>query len=374
MNSRERVLEAVEHRQPDRPPRDLGSTTATGIHPAAYQALKAHLGLEPGWAYLSARAQLARVEPEMVEHLRLDCLPLIAPEAAEPPSLDERRSYVDRWSVERRLPQEGGHYYVSRPPLGSAIGVGDLLAFAWPKPCTDLAVLGRQAGHLRATSDKALVLNLEVGFLHQAQFVRGFDQWLMDLAAAPRFAEALMDAILDIWLAEAEAALQAVGDNADMVVYADDVAFQDRPMFSPRMYRTLIKPRQKRVFDLLKRSGLKVFYHSCGNVRPLLPDLVDMGVDILNPVQVSAAEMGDTAALKAEWGQALTFWGGIDTQAVLPRGSAQDVRREVWRRLDDLAGGGGYVLAAVHDVQPEVPPANLCAMFQAADEWGDHVR
>lgn len=371
MNARQRVLAALAHREPDRPPRDLGSTTATGIHPLAYQALKEHLGLEGGWIYLSARAQLARVEPSVVERLKIDCLPLISQAAAEPPALDERRSYVDRWGVERRLPSGGGHYYVSRPPLAEAERTSELRTHAWPEPGTDFTSLGHEAARLRATTDKALVLNLEVGFLHQAQFMRGFDRWLMDLAADPPFAGALMDAVLEIWLAEAEATILAVGDCADVVVYADDIAFQDRPIFSTAMYRRLIRPRQQRVFDLLKRSGMQVFYHTCGNVRPLIADLVEMGVDILNPVQVSAGEMGDTAALKAQWGDALTFWGGIDTQAVLPRGSAGEVRREVRRRLDDLAGEGGYVLAAVHDIQPEVPPANLCAMFDAADEWED---
>jgi uroporphyrinogen decarboxylase len=373
MNARERVLAALDHVEPDRPPRDLGSTTATGIHPQAYQALKEHLGLEAGWTYLSARAQLARVEPALLKRFKVDCLPLISQTAAEPPALDEQRSYVDRWGVERQLPSGGGHYYVTRPPLALAGRASDLRAYAWPEPRIDFALLREQAARLRATTDKALVLNLEVGFLHQAQFMRGFDRWLMDLAADPRFAEALMDAILEIWLAEAEATIRAVGDCADVLVYADDIAFQDRPMFSTPMYRELIKPRQRRVFDLVKRGGAKVFYHSCGNVRPLIADLVEMGVDILNPVQVSADGMGDTAALKAQWGDALTFWGGIDTQAVLPRGSTGEVRREVMRRLDDLATGGGYVLAPVHDVQPEVPPANLCAMFEAADQWGDHA-
>jgi len=369
MTGRERLLAALAHRQPDRPPRDLGSTTATGIHPAAYGALKAHLGLQPGWSYLSARAQLARVEPAVLDRFGIDCLPLIDPAAAEPPVLDEARCYVDRWGVERRLPRDGGHYYVSRPPLARATGTADLRAFAWPEPRSDWAGLASEAARLRATSNRALVLNLEVGFLHQAQFMRGFDQWLMDLASEPRLAAGLMDAILDVWLAEARVVLDAVGPFADVVVYADDVAFQDRPMFSPRMYGALIKPRQRRVFDLLRDSRCKVFYHSCGNVWPLMPDLVDMGVDALNPVQVSAGPMADTAALKARWGREITFWGGVDTQAVLPRGSAGDVRGEVWRRLDDLAAGGGYVLAAVHDVQPEVPPANLCAMFDAAGEW-----
>ena len=373
MNARERVLAALSHREPDRPPRDLGSTTATGIHPRAYQALKEHLGLEGGWTFLSARAQLARVEPVLLERFQVDCLPLIPQAAAEPPVLDGGRAYVDRWGVGRRLPVGDGHYYVSHPPLASAEGPGDLYAHTWPEPRTDFASLSAQAARLRATTDRALILNLEVGFLHQAQFMRGFDRWLMDLAADPSFAGALMDAILEIWLAEAGATIQAVGDCADVVVYADDIAFQDRPVFSTAMYRKLIRPRQRRVFDLLKQSGMKVFYHSCGNVRPLIADLVDMGVDILNPVQVSAAGMGDTAALKAEWGDMLTFWGGIDTQAVLPRGSTGEVRREVMRRLDDLARGGGYVLAPVHDVQPEVPPANLCAMFDAAGEWEEYA-
>ena len=373
MNARERMLAALNHREPDRPPRDLGSTTATGIHPRAYQALKEHLGLEGGWTYLSARAQLARVEPALLERFKVDCLPLIPHTAAESPALDDRRSYLDRWGVERRLPVGDGHYYVSHPPLASAEGPGDLRTYAWPEPCTHFALLGEEAARLRATTDKALVLNLEVGFLHQAQFMRGFDRWLMDLAADASFAGALMDAILEIWLAEAGATIRAVGDCADVVVYADDIAFQDRPIFSTAMYHKLIRPRQRRVFDLLKGSGMKVFYHSCGNVRPLIADLVEMGVDILNPVQVSAEGMGDTAALEAQWGAELTFWGGIDTQAVLPRGSAGDVRREVMRRLDDLACGGGYVLAPVHDVQPEVPPANLCAIFDAADEWEEHA-
>ena len=373
MNSRERVLTALDHREPDRPPRDLGSTTATGIHPTAYQALKEHLGLEGGWTYLSARAQLARVESALMERFKIDCLPLISQTAAEPPVLDEQRSYVDRWGVERRLPSVGGHYYVTRPPLASAGRMSELHAYTWPEPRTNFALLREQAAHLRATTDKALILNLEVGFLHQAQFVRGFDRWLMDLAADPPFAEALMDAILEIWLAEAEATIRAVGDCADVVVYADDIAFQDRPIFSMAMYRKLIRPRQRRVFDLMRRSGMKVFYHSCGNVRPLLADLVEMGVDILNPVQVSAEGMGNTAALKEQWGDELIFWGGIDTQAVLPRGSTGDVCQEVMRRLNDLAPGGGYVVAPVHDVQPEVPPANLCAMFDATGEWEEHA-
>lgn len=369
MNSRERVQAALAHRQPDRPPRDLGGTIATGIHPRAYMALKQHLGLGSGCQLLAARGQLARVEPAVVDRFAIDLLPLIADSAAERPELDANRAYVDRWGVERRLPKLDGHYYVSKPPLAAAQGSGDLAAFTWPKPQLDFSELGEKARRLRETTDKALALNLEVGFLHQAQFMRGYDNWLVDLVAEPGFAAALMDRILEIWLAEARASMAAVQDYADVVIYADDIAFQNGPMASPRVFQRLLWPRQKQVFDAMKGSGMTVLYHSCGNVESLIGNLVDMGMDALNPVQVSAGAMGDTAALKRKWGKHLTFWGGIDTQHVLPDGSSADVQQEVWQRLDDLAGDGGYVLAAVHDIQPDVPPENICAMYQAADAW-----
>lgn len=372
MNSRERVLAALEHRQPDRPPRDLGSTTATGIHPGAYQALKRHLDLPEDWRYLSSRAQLVHVEAAVLDRFGIDLLPLVPAEAAGPPSLDPQGRYVDRWGVERALPEGAGHYYVSRPPLATAARISDLRAHPWPPPNLDWTELRDRTRRLRASTDQALVLNLEVGFLHQVQFVRGFDHWLMDLASDPVFAAMLMDLVLEVWLVEAEAMIEAVRGVADVVIYADDIAFQKGPMVSPQMYKTLLKPRQKRVFDLLGRSGMKVLYHSCGNVWRLIPDLIEMGVHALNPIQISAGEMGDTAALKKEWGKALVFWGGIDTHVVLSQGSPRDARQEVWRRLDDLAQDGGYVLASVHNIQPDVSPENICAMFDAAGEWLEH--
>jgi len=369
MNSRQRLLAALNHQQPDRPPRDLGSTTSTGIHPTAYQGLKHYLGLTPAFEYLSARAQLARVEDTILDRYAIDCLPIIPAEAGVPPSLDEHRAYRDRWGVERRLPEGGGHYYVSRPPLAAAASERDIASYQWPEPNVDYRELQQQAQHLRATSDKALILNLEVGFLHQSQFMRGFDLWLMDLVSDAPLAAYLMDSVLEIWLAEARAMIAAVGDEVDVVMYADDIAFQNGPMVSPATYQSLLRPRQEKVFRLLKDSGLKVLYHSCGNILSLIPHLVDMGVDALNPVQVSARGMDDTGALKSQWGDYLTFWGGIDTQSVMPTGTPQQVSQEVRRRLDDLAVEGGYVLATVHDIQPEVPPENIEALFESADQW-----
>ena len=372
MNSHQRVLATLNHREPDRAPRDLGSTTATGIHPVAYDRLKRHLGLSTPSELLSARAQLAIVEHGIIERFGLDLLPLIPASAADVPEMDDERTYVDRWGVQRQLPKEGGHYYILHPPLADAMCLGDLSSYPWPEPETDYSILGDTARHVRQTTDKALVLNLAVGFIHQTQFLRGYEAWLMDLALDPIFAGALMDRVLEIQLAEAMAMLRAVGDAADVVIYADDIAFQNGLMVSPEVYRRRLRPRQARFFDLLASSGLKVLYHSCGNILPLLGDLIDMGVAAVNPVQVSAGPMGDTAALNREWGDRLTFWGGIDTHRVLPRGTPADVRVEVHLRLNDLSPGGGYVLAAVHDIQAEVPPENVCAMFDAATEC-DHT-
>lgn len=374
MNSRERVLAALNHQEPDRPPRDLGSTTATGIHPTAYLALKRRLGLNASFEYMSSRALLARVEKTVVDQFGIDILPLITSSTGEQPVLDENRAYVDRWGVERRLPDQEGHYFVSHSPLIGMNSPQDLANFDWPEPRADYSELREQALKYRAETDKALMLNLNVGFLHQAQFMRGFDMWLMDLAADPKFAEIYMDRILEIWLADAKAMIDEVKDLADVVIYADDIAFQNGPMVSTPMYKKYFKPRQKKVFDLLNSSGLKTLYHTCGSLETLLEDLVDLGIDALNPVQVSAKGMGETADLKRKWGDKITFWGGIDTHYIMPRGTVDEVREEVWRRLDDLDGKGGYVLATVHDIQAEVPPENVIALYEAADEWSESQR
>jgi uroporphyrinogen decarboxylase len=157
----------------------------------------------------------------------------------------------------------------------------------------------------------------------------------------------------------------------DVVFYGDDVAIQNGPLLAPEMYRKFVKPWHQKVFDGIRAyTQARILYHSCGSVYSLIPDLIDLGIDALNPVQVSAAQMGDTAHLKREFGGRLAFWGGIDTHRVLPRGTPEEVREEVRRRIRDLAPGGGYVLNSVHNIQREVPPENVVALFEAAQEYG----
>jgi uroporphyrinogen decarboxylase len=204
----------------------------------------------------------------------------------------------------------------------------------------------------------------ELGYL-----MRGHAQLLMDTALHPEFVEALMNKLLVINITMTDRFLDAVGPYIQVFRTGDDLATQKGPFFSHQTYRTLIKPAHKAYMDFVKsKTEAKIFYHSCGKVTEFIDDLADVGVDILNPVQVAA--MGDTAALKERFGEKMVFWGGIDTQRVLPHGTVEDVEAEVQRRIRDLAPGGGYVVGSVHNMQPDIPPQNIIAMAEATRKYG----
>jgi uroporphyrinogen decarboxylase len=193
----------------------------------------------------------------------------------------------------------------------------------------------------------------------------------MDLIAEPERAEAILEKVTQTITAIAGHALGPIGDQIDVFLFYDDMGFQDRPYMKPEMYRELVKPYHARFLHAVKgMTGAHIMMHNDGAIHDLLADYVEIGVEALNPMQVSAQGMGDTAALKAEFGDELLFWGAIDTQAVLPFGSPADVRDEVKRRIETLGPGGGYVLAPGHNIQAEVPPENVVAMFEAAMEMG----
>jgi uroporphyrinogen decarboxylase len=211
-----------------------------------------------------------------------------------------------------------------------------------------------------------VVLNVPSAFVHASQYLRGFEDWFVDLAADTRLACALFDAVLDINLGVCRAILREVGRDVDVVVASDDLGLQGGLMISPDTYRSLLKPRHERYFrQIHEMSSARLFFHSCGSVVDIIDDLVDIGVEVLNPVQVSAAGM-DPAQLKKRFGARLSFWGAVDTQRVLPFGTADEVRAEVERRVEVLGRDGGYVLAAVHNIQPDVPVDNVLAMYSHA--------
>ena len=374
-SSRTRVRLALDHREPDRIPFDLGGSRVTGIHLRAHGPFRAALGLPPGEARVGdLTQQLAEVEPDLADALGCD-VGLVAP---RPASTYRREmaddgtfvSYRDEWGVGRRMPSRDGLYFDSfDAPLAGEVDAAAIDGFPWPDALDPgrFAGMGDAARRIALEEGRAVHVGSICGGLTEGLFkMRGFEDGYLDLAAEPARARRIMERILEVKLAYWERALGEVGDLVDVVGEADDLGGQDRPLFSPATYRSLVKPLHRELFAFLRaRTAAKVFFHTCGAVRDLVPDLVEIGIDILNPVQVSAAGM-DGAALKREFGRDLAFWGGgVDTQRILGLGTPDEVRAEVRRRIADLRDGGGFVFAAVHNIQPNVPAANLVAMWEA---------
>ncbi|MDH7499937.1 MAG: uroporphyrinogen decarboxylase family protein [candidate division NC10 bacterium] len=375
MTHRQRVLQALRHQQPDRVPIDLAGTFASTITLGGYERLKEYLRIEKETIVMSKRSQVAQPHEEVLRYFDIDTRGI---QPRGPAGWVDRLfpdgSYQDEWGVIRSRPPGGGHFYVSGPPFAGEPSVEDIRKHPWPDPFDPGFVEGiaGEAQRLHQETDFAVVLNLPVGFVHQAQFLRGYEEWLTDLLLHPVFAEALMDKVLEIQRIIGERMIEAGNGHFDLLFYGDDLAFQGGPMMSLELYRKMIKPRHRQLFSHLKsKARVPLVFHSCGSVYPLLEDLIEIGVDCINPVQVSAKDM-DTRRLKEEFGDRMAFWGAIDTHRVLPFGTPEEVRAEVKRRIEDLAPGGGYILNSVHNLQPEVPPENIMAMFEAAKEFGKY--
>jgi uroporphyrinogen decarboxylase len=245
-------------------------------------------------------------------------------------------------------------------------------AYAWPDPAEPARYSGlrEKVLDLKSRSQRAIAFNLGGQIASQARNMRGYEQWLMDFILNPALAAAIMRKIMTMNLIMAEQVLAVIGDQVDVVTVADDLATQNAPMMSPAVYRKIIKPLQQEFFGFIRaRTKAKLFYHCCGAASFFLDDLLEAGIDILNPVQVSATNMAPED-LKKRYGDRVTFWGGVDTQHLLPYGSPQEVSDGVKRLIDVMAPGGGFILAAVHNIRPEVPPENLVALFDTAWEYG----
>jgi len=374
VQSRERVRAAIAHRVPDRIPFDLGGSRMTGIHVRAYAGLREALGLPPVEIRIGdLTQQLAEVDADVMDRLASD-VRFIGPR----PATGYRRemveeggfiSFRDEWGARRQMPTDGGLYFDTfGAPLGGEVDAAAIDAYPWPDPDDPGRYVGMADAARRVVEEegRAVLVGSICGGLSEGLFkMRGFEDGYMDLAAEPARARRVMEKILEIKLAYWDRALRELGDMVDVIGEADDLGGQDRPLFSPATYRALVKPLQRELFSFIRaRTSAKVFFHSCGAIRELVPDLIEIGVDILNPVQVSAAGM-DGAELKREFGRDLVFWGGgVDTQRVLGSGTPDEVRADVRRRIADLREGGGSVFAAVHNIQPNVPAANLVAMWE----------
>lgn len=382
MKPRERALMALRHQEPDRVPFDLGGTVTTGIHHIAYRNLLDYLGMPKDDVRIAEiHQQLAEVHEDVLQRLEVDFRPVYSKlPAGWRPKFEEDDKYtrfVDQWGIGWRKPKDGGLYYdLEFHPFADFTTPAEVSNYRVPDPAdpTRLEGVDEEARQLADSTGAALCLaGVSAGFMEMAYWLRGYENFLMDLAGNHKMAHAILDKTLEIKIKFWEMALSRLGDLIDVVVEADDFASQFGLIISPETYRKFIKPRQKELFDTIKRhSNAFICFHSCGSVYDIIPDLIEVGIDALNPVQVSAANM-DTKKLKKEFGDALTFWGGgVDTQQVLNYGTPEQVKEEVKRRIDDLAPGGGFIFTPVHNVQADVPPENYMAMWEAWKEYGKY--
>jgi uroporphyrinogen decarboxylase len=281
--------------------------------------------------------------------------------------------FIDSLGITWRRNPGVTYFEIQNHPLRNAT-IDDLDRYPWPEVTNPSRFknLRAEAESLQAAG-QAVVLYAGAGIFSPAFDMRGGGQLLFDLAGNEDFATALFAKMESLSSGFLRAALREIGDCVDLVITGDDIATQNGPMMSPAMYRRLIKPHHEKMFAAIREnSDAKIYLHSCGSVYGLIGDFIELGVDLLNPVQVSAGEMGDTARLKREFGDRISFCGGIDTQRVMPFGTPDEVRAEVRRRIRDLAPGGGYVAAAVHCIQPDVPLDNVLAMCEEVASVGKY--
>jgi uroporphyrinogen decarboxylase len=221
---------------------------------------------------------------------------------------------------------------------------------------------------LRQSSDRAIMVVCGCNLFEWGTFLRRMDNFLMDLAAEPDAVERLLDALMEVHLATLAKVCAAVGDVVDIIRFGDDLGMDTGPFMSGATYRRFFKPRHAALYDYVhQHSQMHTFLHSCGSIHEYLPDLIESGLEIINPVQTTCFRM-EPAALKKEFGRDITFWGGgCDTRTVLNRGTPQEVKDHVKRRLEVFAPGGGFVFNTVHNILPDAPPENIVATYEAVN-------
>jgi uroporphyrinogen decarboxylase len=411
MTARERVIASVEHREPDRLAVDLGSNPSSGISAVAHANLVRHLGLrDQRTRVYDVVQQLAQPSDELLDRLRIDAVDIGRTFDAS----DEDWQLMTLPSgIDVEMPawfhpvhQENGAWEAFRDegvriasmPLGANFFDQTHFPYldGYPDDLSSLPqvmplvlwsglvhspwdhagdtgfweTLRRQTLELRASTDRALMVVVGCNLFEWGTFLRRIDNFLMDLVLDQANVERLLDALLEIHFETLDQVIASVGDIVDIVRFGDDLGTDTGPLMSPATYRAIFKPRHAALNAYVhERSSMKTFLHSCGSLYELLPDIIETGVDILNPVQISAADM-QPEKLKREFGADITFWGGgADTRKALPKGTPEEVRDHVRRNIEAFAPGGGFVFATAHNMLPDVPPQNIEAMFEAIDEY-----
>jgi uroporphyrinogen decarboxylase len=373
LTHRERVIKALNHEEPDRVPIDL-FFHAGMLTDRAYFALKQHLGLEGDIEPFRQGLGANYYDERMLEAFDIDFRRVFFEPGEElTPLNDEESQFVDAWGTV--FLSGPGYVHPVGPPLVEVDSIDALRDYPWPKPEQFGKVEGlkAQAEHLYNETDYAIALRrpgIRGGLLDQGSNLRGMEQFMMDLALMPDYAQALMEILAVIYCDVYALALKEVGPYIQIVEAQDDLGAQLQPLISPATWRQVIKPSQKLIFDTVHRLApqAKIVFHTDGNVYSLIPDFIEIGVDVLNPIQPSARQM-DSFELKKAFGDRISFHGAMDVQTVLNQDEAT-VRADVRKRIRALGPGGGFILAPCNHIQHDIPPENVVAMYQEAREFG----
>ncbi len=380
MTSRERVLTAIGHEQPDRIPLVIGVSNATGIKMKPYKGIKELIGVESPNEYLYDWPELgtARIDEDTMRRLHSDVRGVLdlEPEAVRKLSRerDPHSDYINSWGS-GATEITPGEWFPGVHPLPNAKTTADLESYpGWPDMSdpSRVAHVREESRYLAEENEYAILATPWLLFpFERAQAMQGIEAFLFNMAADPDFARALMEKIAVYCKQLMGRFLDELGDNVDIVKIGDDLGTQKSLMISPQMYRSLLKPIHADFISFIKeRTKAKVLFHSDGDVAPLIDDFIEIGVDILNPLQTSAGSMSDLPSLKKRFGKNIVFCGGIDTHRILPFGTPEEVREEVRRVIEILGPGGGAMIGAVHTVMDDVPPENVLAMVDAVEEFG----
>ena len=379
MKPRDRVLAAINHEVPDRVPLCIGVSNATGMKMKPYRELKQLIGVDAPDQYIYDWPELgtAAVDEQTMRRLHSDVRAVLDLEPADVLARNHQRPphtpWIDSWGS-GQVELTDDVWFPGVHPLANATTIEEIERYPWPdmNDPTRVAHVRDQAQRLRDTGEYAVVATPWLLFpFERAHAMQGMDKFLINLIMAPDFAHALVRKITDLCKTLMGNFLAECGDLIDIIKIGDDLGTQNSLMISPKMYRQFLKPLHAEFISFIKaRTQAKVFFHTDGDVFDLIPDFVEIGIDILNPIQTSAGRMSNLAALKERYGQNMAFCGAIDTHRVLPFGTPDEVRQEVRRVIDVLGPGGGYMLASVHTLMNDVSAENILAMVDAVEEFG----
>ena len=381
MNSRERILKSMNHEVPDRIPFDLAGSTWTGITNTAYQNLRKLMGLnssEPDWS--DVIQQIVVPSEEILTELQVDTrgvFPLTSHNwdvYSKLKDVGNYFEYFDEWGFTHHFPKKGYWFSLVKHAMDTVDFDSDgvIENYPWPDSGNKERFAGMREKAIQFRNQDKIVMTkgLCAGLFEMHQRVRGMENAMLDPFLFPVNSDKLIGKLADLKIEFWDSLLDEIGDVVDIVGEGDDYGTQQSQLISPDQFREYYKPHFVRLLKFIKEKApnVKLLFHSCGNVRPVIPDFIEMGVDLLNPVHITATGM-EPHQLKKDFGKDIVFWGGgVDTQHVLPNGTPEQVKEDVKRNIEALAPGGGFVFATVHNIQAEVPPQNIMAMIEALRE------